>query len=350
MSEKPVTTIRPSKIAITKMLAELESTRKLATKRWQLALLLPLVVGAALIGFTGREVRKNLKERDALAIEKSALKDEIVTLEVRKAELTKEKDDLALTVNRIETVVEDAKKKGEDLGSVQNQVRNIIDSSATIEKSTPRVVIHIHDEDQRAKAVQVTQALKKSGFSVPDVEIRPEKIENNQVRFFRQEDRVTAERVAGILADQGVKDVKLTLLYVHRAPPDQIEIWLTATSTPGADAGEQRIVLQQRGDISIIRIHGQLTGDTPSVFRSLLAGQRRQGLRKFLVDLGDVSAIDDQGINALVSEYTATGRVGGQLKLLNVAKTLKDLLSITKLLTVFDCYDNEAEAISSFGE
>jgi anti-sigma B factor antagonist len=105
---------------------------------------------------------------------------------------------------------------------------------------------------------------------------------------------------------------------------------------------------EQRGDVTILRLHGKVTGDGVSKLRSSLASLRQQGKRKILVDLGDVSKIDGQGLQALVSEYTALNRTGGQLKLLNLTRRLTDLLLITKLLTVFDVYDDEAEAVSSF--
>ena len=53
-------------------------------------------------------------------------------------------------------------------------------------------------------------------------------------------------------------------------------------------------------------------------------------------------------IGELIANYTTVGRGGGQLKLLNLTDKVQDLLVITKLLTVFDVYENEAEALSSF--
>ena len=67
------------------------------------------------------------------------------------------------------------------------------------------------------------------------------------------------------------------------------------------------------------------------------------------MNLAKVGYIDSSGIGELVSSYTAIGKEdGGQLKLLNLTQKLQDLLTITKLLTVFDVYESEAEALASF--
>jgi anti-sigma B factor antagonist len=67
-----------------------------------------------------------------------------------------------------------------------------------------------------------------------------------------------------------------------------------------------------------------------------------------LLNLGEVSYVDSAGLGALVSAYTTVTREGGSLKLVNVTKKLQDLLSITKLLTVFESFDAEAEALRSY--
>ena len=75
-----------------------------------------------------------------------------------------------------------------------------------------------------------------------------------------------------------------------------------------------------------------------------------QGQRKIVLDLGGVSYVDSAGLGELVQTYVTTKNRGGSLKLMNVTKRLKNLLVVTKLLTVFDTYDNEAAAIASFAE
>jgi anti-sigma B factor antagonist len=77
---------------------------------------------------------------------------------------------------------------------------------------------------------------------------------------------------------------------------------------------------------------------------SLLAS----GKKKLLLNLEAVPYIDSAGLGEVVRTYTTVSRQGGSLKLLNLTKRIEDLLSITKLLTVFDTFDSEAEAVKSY--
>jgi anti-sigma B factor antagonist len=73
-----------------------------------------------------------------------------------------------------------------------------------------------------------------------------------------------------------------------------------------------------------------------------------QGKKKVLLNLAGVKYIDSSGIGELIANYTTISRQGGQLKLLKLTDRVQNLLVITKLLTVFDSYDDEAEALKSF--
>ena len=104
------------------------------------------------------------------------------------------------------------------------------------------------------------------------------------------------------------------------------------------------------GDVVIVDVSGKITlgegGDLAmkDKVRSLL----EQGHKKILLNLGDVSYVDSAGLGEIVQSYATVSKNGGTLKLLNTTKRIKDLLSITKLLTVFECHDSEAEAVTSF--
>jgi anti-sigma B factor antagonist len=74
-----------------------------------------------------------------------------------------------------------------------------------------------------------------------------------------------------------------------------------------------------------------------------------KGNKKILLNLSEVSYIDSSGIGEMVSGFTTVTNNGGQLKLVGLSKRVKDLLQITKLYTVFEAYDDEAEAVRSFG-
>ena len=112
---------------------------------------------------------------------------------------------------------------------------------------------------------------------------------------------------------------------------------------------ELNIKERQAGDITVLDMDGKITiGEGSVALRSAIRRLLEEGKKKILLNLGQVGYIDSSGIGELVSSYTAISNAGGQLKLLNLTQKLKDLLGITKLLTVFDTYTNESEALGSY--
>ena len=110
-----------------------------------------------------------------------------------------------------------------------------------------------------------------------------------------------------------------------------------------------KLSTRQVGDVTVIDAHGRITlGEGSSTFRDSLRDLSAKGSKKLLLNLGDVSYIDSSGIGEMVSGFTSVTNQGGQLKLLNLTKRLKDLLQITKLYTVFEVFDDEAAAVRSF--
>ncbi|MFS8087331.1 MAG: STAS domain-containing protein, partial [Acidobacteriota bacterium] len=105
----------------------------------------------------------------------------------------------------------------------------------------------------------------------------------------------------------------------------------------------------QAGDVAILDLDGQVRmGDSATALRGAIRGLVAAGNKKILLNLAGVKYIDSGGIGELIANYTTIGRGGGQMKLLNLTDKVQDLLVITKLLTVFDVYEDEAEALSSF--
>ena len=103
------------------------------------------------------------------------------------------------------------------------------------------------------------------------------------------------------------------------------------------------------GEVVVLDLSGRLTLGTDSMrLKDKINSVIHQGSRQILLNLGDVSYIDSGGLGQLVSSFTSVRRENGQLKLFNVGKRAKDLLAMTKLLMVFDTYDSEAEALTSF--
>ena len=112
---------------------------------------------------------------------------------------------------------------------------------------------------------------------------------------------------------------------------------------------ELNIRERQVGDVTVLDMDGRITiGEGSVALRSAIRRLLEEGKKNILLNLAGVGYIDSSGIGELVSSYTAIKNQEGQLKLLSLTEKLRDLLTITKLLTVFDAYDTEADALSNF--
>ena len=110
-----------------------------------------------------------------------------------------------------------------------------------------------------------------------------------------------------------------------------------------------KLTTRQVGDVTVIDANGRITlGEGSSTFRDTIKDLTARGNKKLLLNLGDVSYIDSSGIGEMVSGFTSVTNQGGELKLLNLNKRVKDLLQITKLYTVFEVFEDEAAAVPSF--
>ena len=112
---------------------------------------------------------------------------------------------------------------------------------------------------------------------------------------------------------------------------------------------ELNISERQAGDVTILDMDGKITiGEGSVALRTAIRRLLEEGKKKILLNLARVGYIDSSGIGELVSSYTAINKENGELKLLNLTQKLQDLLTITKLLTVFDVYESEEEALASY--
>src|SRR5438874_12635267 len=103
------------------------------------------------------------------------------------------------------------------------------------------------------------------------------------------------------------------------------------------------------GDVTVLDLKGKMTvGEGDELLRDKINSLIQQGRRKVVLTLEDVPYIDSAGLGEIVRTYTTISRQGGSLKLLNLTKRITDLLSITKLLTVFETFDTEPDAVKSF--
>ena len=109
------------------------------------------------------------------------------------------------------------------------------------------------------------------------------------------------------------------------------------------------IVERTVSDVTVLDLKGKMTlGEGDELLKDKINSLLAAGKKKLLLNLESVPYIDSAGLGEVVRTYTTVSRQGGSLKLLNLTKRIEDLLSITKLLTVFDTYDSEADAIKSY--
>ena len=110
-----------------------------------------------------------------------------------------------------------------------------------------------------------------------------------------------------------------------------------------------KIEIRTIGDVRILDCSGKITlGEGTMSIRNTVRDVLQSGAKKIILNLADISYIDSSGVGELVSSYTTTVNKGGKLKLLKLTNKLRELLTITKLLTVFEIYDNEKDALASF--
>jgi anti-sigma B factor antagonist len=110
-----------------------------------------------------------------------------------------------------------------------------------------------------------------------------------------------------------------------------------------------KLVTRDVSGVTIVDLSGKITlGEGGMTLREEVRKLLAEGKKKIVLNLGEVNYIDSSGLGELVSAYTAVKNAGGELKLLNLTSKVRDLLVITKLVTVFDVKDDEASAVSSF--
>jgi anti-sigma B factor antagonist len=111
------------------------------------------------------------------------------------------------------------------------------------------------------------------------------------------------------------------------------------------------MTIQERvvGSIVVLDLSGKLVlGDGDTLLKDKIHSLVFQGRKQIVLNMGGVSYMDSSGLGALVASSLTAKNNSGQIKLVALTKRIQDLLAIAKLLTIFDSYDTEAEAISSF--
>jgi anti-sigma B factor antagonist len=114
-------------------------------------------------------------------------------------------------------------------------------------------------------------------------------------------------------------------------------------------ANSLRATHRDAGQVTVVDLSGRiLLGEGSALLRKTVRDLLEQGHSKMVLNLGDVDYIDSSGIGELVSAFTTVKNRGGDLKLLNLTKKVRDIIQLTKLYTVFDVYTDESTALHSF--
>jgi len=111
------------------------------------------------------------------------------------------------------------------------------------------------------------------------------------------------------------------------------------------------VKIQERtmGPVVVLDMEGRLVaGESQGQLKDKINSLMLQGRVQILLNLAEVSYIDSTGLGQLVSSYSTVTRYKGQIKLLSLTKKVQDLMAICRLSTVFETFESEAEAISSF--
>jgi anti-sigma B factor antagonist len=103
------------------------------------------------------------------------------------------------------------------------------------------------------------------------------------------------------------------------------------------------------GNVTVLDLSGRLTStDGSGRLKDKVSSLIFEGHKNIVLNLANLSYVDSAGLGEMVACHTTAAKSGGAIKLAHTTGKMKDLLSITKLLTVFDAYDTEAQAVSAF--
>jgi len=109
------------------------------------------------------------------------------------------------------------------------------------------------------------------------------------------------------------------------------------------------VTIRDVGDVKIVELRGKITiGSGDLQMREAIHSAVGAGCRKILVSMKEVTTIDSSGVGELVGCYTTATNKGAKLKLMTLPAKINDVLTVTQLITVFDVYNTEEEALASF--
>lgn len=107
---------------------------------------------------------------------------------------------------------------------------------------------------------------------------------------------------------------------------------------------------RQVDGVTIVDVSGKIAlGDSNTQLHQSLKQLVADGKKNVVLNMADVTGIDSSGLGSIVAGYSTLQSAGGSLKLMSLSDRIADIMTITKLYTVFDIYDNETDAVKSFG-
>jgi anti-sigma B factor antagonist len=108
---------------------------------------------------------------------------------------------------------------------------------------------------------------------------------------------------------------------------------------------------RRAGDVTIVDVEGRIVfGDGEEEFRRAVTGAMEAGRMDLVINMAEVPYVDSAGISQLVRTFVTTSTRGGHMKLLKLTRGVRDLLTITRLLTVMESFESEEEAVKSFAK
>ena len=111
------------------------------------------------------------------------------------------------------------------------------------------------------------------------------------------------------------------------------------------------VTIRKREELTILDIEGRVIGSDSLALKHIIDEQinvAEEGKAKIILNLEQVRMVDSSGLGVIVAAYTSVQRKGGRIALLNVGGNIKSLIVMAKLMTIFDRYDDEDEAVASF--
>lgn len=105
---------------------------------------------------------------------------------------------------------------------------------------------------------------------------------------------------------------------------------------------------RREGDVTILDLKGRIRINGSTLLHKAIRCLLDEGKTKVLLNLASVTHIDSIGLGELISSQITLSNKGGEIKLIHLTESVRDLMTVTKLLTVFDIYDNEPDALASF--